>query len=47
MQVAEFPAAERIVAQILYDGASIGVGIRLPDLASRQARISLEQEGLD
>jgi len=31
-QIAEFTAAERIVAKILDDGASVGVGMRLPDL---------------
>ncbi len=46
-QVAEFPAAERVVAEILDDGAAIGVGVRLSDLVFRQSRISLEQEGLD
>ena len=44
-QVAEFLAAERVVAEILDDGATIGVGMRLPDLVFRQPRISLEQKG--
>ena len=42
-QVAEIPAAERIVAEILDDGASIGVGMRLFDLVIRKSRISLEK----
>src|SRR5690242_9933633 len=46
-QVAEILAAERVVAEILDDGASIGVGMRLPDLVFRKSWISLEQEGLD
>ena len=46
-QVAEFPAAERVVAEILDDGASVGVGMGLPDLVFRQSRISLEQQGSD
>src|SRR5581483_5935066 len=46
-QVAEFPAAERVVAKILDNGATVRVGMRLPDLVFRQSRISLEQEGLD
>ena len=46
-QVAEFSAAERVVAEILDDGASVGVGMRFLDLVFRQSRISLEQEGLD
>jgi hypothetical protein len=46
-QVAEIPAAERVVAEILDDCASIGVGMRLPDLVFRKSRRSLEQEGPD
>jgi hypothetical protein len=46
-QVAEFPTAEPIVAEILDDRASVRVGISLPDLVFRQSGISLEQERLD
>jgi hypothetical protein len=46
-QVAEFPIAERVVAEILDGSSSIGVGMGLPDLVFRQSRISLEKEGLD
>jgi hypothetical protein len=34
-QIAEFPAAEWVVAEILDDGASIGVGMRLLELVFR------------
>ena len=44
-QVAEFSVAERIVAEILDDGASVCVGMGIPDLLFRQSRISLEQQG--
>ena len=46
-QVAEFFAAEWVVAEILNDGAPVGVGMRLFDLVFRQPRISLEQQGPD
>src|ERR1019366_5225619 len=46
-QVAKFRAAEWVVAEILDDGASIGVGMRVPDLVLRKSRIALEEEGLD
>jgi hypothetical protein len=46
-QVAEFPIAERVVAKILDDCSSIGVGMGFPDLVFGQSRISLEKEGLD
>ena len=46
-QVAEFRAAERIVAEVLDDGAAIGVGMRFFDLVFRQSRISLEQKRAD
>jgi len=46
-QAAEFRAAEGVIAEILDDGASIGVGMRLLDLVLRQSWISLEEEGLD
>ena len=41
-QVAEFFAAERIVAEILDHSAAIRIGMSLPDLVFRQARISSE-----
>src|SRR5690242_971464 len=46
-QVTEILAAEGVVAEILDDGPSIGIGMCLPDLVFRKSRISLEQEGLD
>ena len=46
-QVAEFSAAERIVAEILDDGAPVRVGMRLPQLVLRKSRESFEQKRLD
>ena len=46
-QVAEFPAAERVVAEVLDDGAAIGVGMRFLDLVFRESGISLQQERAD
>ena len=46
-EVAEFPITERVVTEILNDGASIGVSMRLPDLIVRESRKSLEQKWLD
>jgi hypothetical protein len=46
-QVAEFSTAERVVAEILDDGAAVCIGMRLPDLVLRKSRISHEQKGLD
>ncbi len=46
-QVAELFTAERVVAQILDDGAPIGIRVRLFELVLRQARIALEQQGPD
>src|SRR5882672_12459359 len=46
-QIAELPAAEWIVAEILDHGASIGVSMRLPDLVFRESGISFEQERPD
>ena len=46
-QVAEFFAAEGVVAEVLDDGAAVGIGVRLPDLVIRKSGISLEQEGSD
>ncbi len=42
-EVAEFFTAERVVAKVLDDGATVGIGVRLFELISRQPRISLEQ----
>jgi hypothetical protein len=46
-QVAEFFIAEWVIAEILDDGASIGVGVGLPDLILGQSRKSLKEERLD
>ena len=46
-QVAEFFTAERVVAEVLDDSASVRKGMSLPDLVLRQSRISLEQEWAD
>src|SRR5205807_57991 len=46
-QITELRAAERIVAEILDDGAPIRIGVRLPDLILRQSRKSREQQGTD
>jgi hypothetical protein len=42
-EVTEFSVAEGVVAEILDDRASVGVGFS--DLVFRQSRILLEQEG--
>src|SRR6185369_17810765 len=44
-QIAELYAAEGIVAQVLDDGAAIGVGMRLGDLLFRESGIALQKEG--
>ena len=46
-QVAEIFAAEWVITQILDDGASVGVGMRLLDLIFRQSGVSLEQQRPD
>jgi hypothetical protein len=46
-QIAEIPTTERIVAEILDDSASIGVGMRFLYLAFGQSRVSLEQKRAD
>ena len=43
-QVAEFSIAERIVAQILDYGASVGIGMSLFDLIFRQSWKSFQQK---
>src|SRR5208283_3135493 len=43
-QVAEFHAAERIVAEVLDDGAAVGIRVRLLELVFRERRESLEEE---
>lgn len=43
-QVAKFRAAEGVVTEILDDGASIGIGMRLLELLFRHSGISLEQK---
>jgi len=43
-QVAELPAAEWVVAEILDDGAAVCIGVRLRNLVFRQRRKSLEQQ---
>src|ERR1700687_5342843 len=46
-QVAEFCTAEGVVAEILDDRASVGVGMCLGELLFGQPWISLKQEGPD
>jgi hypothetical protein len=46
-QIAEFSTAERVEAEILDNGAPVGVSMRFSDLVFRQSWISLEQEGSD
>ena len=46
-KVAEIPAAERIVAEVLNDGAAIGVGVRLFDLVFGKAGIAFQQKRAD
>jgi hypothetical protein len=46
-EVAELPAAERVIAEILDDGTTVGVGMRFPDLIGGQCWKPLEQEGLN
>src|SRR5205085_6264724 len=46
-QVAEIPAAERIVAEVLNDSTTVSVGVCLFDLAVSKSRISLEQQRAD
>jgi hypothetical protein len=46
-QVAEFSAAERVVAEVLDDGAAVSVRVCLLDLFFGKSRISLEQKGTD
>src|SRR5260221_348109 len=46
-QVAEIPATERVVTEILDDSAAIGVGMGFFDLIFRKAWITLEQKRAD
>src|SRR6185437_2123841 len=46
-QVAEFSAAERVVAEILNDGSPVSIGVGLFDLVVGQSGKSLEQERAD
>jgi hypothetical protein len=46
-QIAELLAAEWVVAEILDDGAAVGIAMRLPNPVFRQRRKSLEQERPD
>jgi hypothetical protein len=46
-EVAEFGAAERVVAQILYDGASVGIRMSFGDLRFCQRRESAQQQRPD
>ena len=41
-EVAEFSAAEWVIAEILDDRASVGIGVSLFELVFRKSRISLE-----
>ena len=45
-QVTEFSVAEGVVAEILDDCASVGVGMGFSDLVFRQSREWHEQQGL-
>jgi len=44
-QVAEFDGTKRVVAEVLDDGPSVGVGMRFFDLVVGQVRIPAEEEG--
>ena len=46
-QVAEFLTAKWVVAEILNDGAAIGISVRLFELVFRQPWISLAQQWSD
>src|ERR1700758_3520485 len=46
-QIAELPATERVVAEILDEGASVGVGMRFFKLVCRQSGKPLEDQRLD
>src|SRR5208337_2112220 len=46
-QIAELLAAEWVVAEVLDDGAAVGIGMRLRNLVFRQRRKSLEQQRPD
>jgi hypothetical protein len=46
-QIAELLTAEWVVAEVLNDGAAVGIGMRLPNLVFRQRRKSLEQQRPD
>jgi hypothetical protein len=39
--------AERVITQVLDDGASVGIGMCFFDLIVRETGISLEQQGAD
>ena len=43
-QVAEFPTAERVVAKVLYNGPTIGIGMSFFELLFGEPRIALEDE---
>ena len=46
-QVAELLTAEWEVAEVLNDGAAVGIGMRLPNPVFRQRRKSLEKQRPD
>ena len=46
-QVAELPTAERVVAEVLDNSASVGIRVRFRDLLLRQRRKTLEEEWPD
>jgi len=46
-EIAEFGVAERVVAQILYDGASVGIRMSFGDLRFCQRRESAQQQRPD
>jgi len=46
-EIAEFLAAERVVSEVLDDGAPVCIGVRLLKLIVRQSRKSLEKQEPD
>jgi hypothetical protein len=46
-KVAEFFTSKGIIAKVLDDGATVGIGMGLAELVVGESGIALEQEGLD
>ena len=46
-QVAELMAAERVIAQVLYDRASVGVGVSFFQLIVSDARVAVTEQRHD